>query len=81
MDALAAGHDAAVQMIDTSVVRVHQHSACVATTSTRSSDAGAARPDMTSSRPTIWPSSSLHPFAFGCVLMTPRLVARCKRRM
>ena len=27
MDALAAGHDAAVQMIDTFVVRVHQHSA------------------------------------------------------
>ena len=30
MGALAAGHDAAVQMIDTSVVRVHQHGACVA---------------------------------------------------
>ena len=30
MDALAAGHDAAAQMIDTSVVRVHQHGACVA---------------------------------------------------
>jgi transposase len=29
MDALAAGHDAAVQMIDTSVVRVHQHEACI----------------------------------------------------
>jgi transposase len=29
-DALAAGHDAAVQMIDTSVVRVHQHGACIA---------------------------------------------------
>src|ERR1700736_4458536 len=29
MDALAAGHDAAVQMIDTSIVRVHQHGACV----------------------------------------------------
>lgn len=28
MNALAAGHDAAVQMIDTSVVRVHQHGAC-----------------------------------------------------
>ena len=27
MNALAAGHDAAVQMIDTSVVRVHQHGA------------------------------------------------------
>ena len=27
MDALAAGHDTAVQMIDTSVVRVHQHPA------------------------------------------------------
>ena len=26
MEALAAGHDAAVQLIDTSVVRVHQHS-------------------------------------------------------
>jgi transposase len=30
MDALAAGHDAAVQMIDTSVVRVHQQGACIA---------------------------------------------------
>ena len=30
MDALAAMHDAAVQMIDTSIVRVHQHGACVA---------------------------------------------------
>jgi len=30
MDALATGHDAAVQMIDTSVVRVHQHGACIA---------------------------------------------------
>ena len=29
MEALAAGHDAAVQMIDTSVVRVHQHGACI----------------------------------------------------
>lgn len=29
-DALAAAHDAAVQMIDTSIVRVHQHAACVA---------------------------------------------------
>jgi transposase len=26
--ALAAAHDAAVQMIDTSIVRVHQHGAC-----------------------------------------------------
>jgi len=30
MAGLAAGHDAAVQMIDTFVVRVHQHGACVA---------------------------------------------------
>jgi hypothetical protein len=27
MDALAAGHDAAVQMIDTSIVRVRRHRA------------------------------------------------------
>ena len=30
MDALAAAHDTAVQMIDTSVVRVHQHGSCIA---------------------------------------------------
>ena len=30
MEALAAGHDAAVQMIDTSVVSVHQHGDCIA---------------------------------------------------
>jgi transposase len=30
MEALAAMHDAAVQMIDTSIVRVHQHGACIA---------------------------------------------------
>jgi transposase len=30
MDALTAAHDDAVQMIDSSVVRVHQHGACVA---------------------------------------------------
>ena len=30
MNALAAAHDAAVQMVDTSIVRVHQHSAYIA---------------------------------------------------
>jgi transposase len=30
MEALATSHDAAVQMIDTSIVRVHQHGACIA---------------------------------------------------
>jgi transposase len=29
IDALAAAQDAAVQMIDTSIVRVHQHGACI----------------------------------------------------
>src|SRR6201988_2549402 len=29
IDALAAAHDAAVQMLDTSIVRVHQHGACI----------------------------------------------------
>jgi transposase len=33
MNALAAVHDAAVQMIDTSIVRVHQHGACIANNS------------------------------------------------
>jgi transposase len=30
MDALTAVHDVAVQMIDTSIVRVHQHGSCIA---------------------------------------------------
>ena len=29
IDALAGAHDAAVQMIDTSIVRVHQHGSCI----------------------------------------------------
>jgi transposase len=29
MNALAATHDATVQMIDTSIIRVHQHAACI----------------------------------------------------
>jgi transposase len=29
MNALAATHDVAVQMIDTSIIRVHQHAACI----------------------------------------------------
>jgi transposase len=33
MDALAAIHDPAVQMIDTSIIRVHQHGACIANNS------------------------------------------------
>ena len=30
METLVAAHDEAVQMIDTSIVRVHQHAACIA---------------------------------------------------
>jgi transposase len=33
MEVLAAAHDAAVQMIDTSIIRVHQHGACIANNS------------------------------------------------
>jgi hypothetical protein len=29
MDALAKAHDASAQMIDTSIVQVHQHGACI----------------------------------------------------
>jgi hypothetical protein len=31
VNSLATAHDAAVQMIDTSMVRVHQHAACMPT--------------------------------------------------
>src|SRR5215211_9310024 len=46
MNALAATHDAAVQMIDTSIVRVHQHAACVACS--RSQSMGRSRGGLTS---------------------------------
>jgi hypothetical protein len=46
MDALAANHGAAVQMIDTSVVRVHQHGACIADNNQQ--DLGRSRGGLTS---------------------------------
>jgi transposase len=46
MDALATGHDAAMQMIDTSVVRVHQHGACIADNNHQ--DMGRSRGGLTS---------------------------------
>jgi len=46
MEALAAGHNATVQMIDTSVVRVHQHGACIADSNHQ--DMGRSRGGLTS---------------------------------
>jgi hypothetical protein len=46
MDTLAAAHDAAVQMIDTSIVRVHQHGACIA--NNRGQHMGRSRGGLTS---------------------------------
>ena len=46
MNSLAAAHDAAVQMIDTSIVRVHQHAACIARN--RSQSMGRSRGGLTS---------------------------------
>jgi transposase len=46
MNALAGAHDAAVQMIDTSIVRVHQHGAC--NTRNRRQSMGQSRGGLTS---------------------------------
>jgi transposase len=46
MEALAAAHDTAVQMIDTSIVRVHQHGACIA--ANRAQHMGRSRGGLTS---------------------------------
>ena len=46
VDSLGAAHDAAVQMIDTSIVRVHQHAACIARN--RSQSMGRSRGGLTS---------------------------------
>ena len=42
IDALAAAHDAAVQMIDASIVRVHQHGACITRNQRQSMEGHAA---------------------------------------
>ena len=49
MNALAVAHDAAVQMIDTSIIRVHQHGACI--TGNRRQSMGRSRGGLTSLRP------------------------------
>ena len=46
IDALATAHDAAVQMIDTSIVRVHQHGVCI--TQNRRQSMGRSRGGLTS---------------------------------
>jgi transposase len=46
MSALAGAHDAAVQMIDTSIIRVHQHGACI--TRNRKQSMGRSRGGLTS---------------------------------
>jgi hypothetical protein len=46
MSAMADAHDAAVQMIDTSIVRVHQHGACI--TRNRRQSMGRSRGGLTS---------------------------------
>ena len=46
MEALAAAHDTTAQMIDTSIVRVHQHEACIA--GNQKQDMGRSRGGLTS---------------------------------
>ena len=90
MDALAAGHDAAVQMIDTSVVRVHQHGACIADNNHQ--DMGRSRGGLTSKihavwTPTacrsIWPSRPVKRTTIGCVRFSsaPCFHKRCYSRI
>src|SRR5216683_4827481 len=57
MDALAVPHDAAVQMIDTSIVRVHQHAACIARN--RRQSMGRSRGGLTSKIHAVVDSSGL----------------------
>ena len=58
MNALAGAHDVAVQMIDTSIVRVHQHGACISRN--RRQSMGRSRGGLTSkiSRGRRYPRSS-----------------------
>jgi transposase len=58
MNALAGAHDTAVQMIDTSIVRVHQHGACIIQNTTQSM--GRSRGGLTSKAPFGVGASSNH---------------------
>jgi transposase len=51
-NALAPAHDAAVQMIDTSIVRVHQHGACI--TRNQRQSMGRSRGGLTSKIPYLY---------------------------
>ena len=57
IDALAAAHEAAVQMIDTTIVRVHQHGACLARNKRRAM--GRSRGGLTSKIHAVVDSSGL----------------------
>jgi len=57
MNALAGAHDAAVQMIDTSIVRVHQHGACI--TRNRRQSMGRSRGGLTSKRHSLVDTNGL----------------------
>src|SRR5687767_6059929 len=52
MEALAAAHNAAVHMIDTSIVRVHQHGACIA--GNREQHMGRSRADSPARYTSLW---------------------------
>ncbi|MBB5539410.1 transposase [Rhizobium giardinii] len=56
-DALAVAHNAGVQMIDTSVVRVHQHGACIA--NNRDQQMGRLRGGLTSKIHAVVDANSL----------------------
>jgi transposase len=57
MDALAIAHDASVQMIDTSIVRVHQHGACIIRN--RKQSMGRSRGGLTSKIPAVVDTNGL----------------------
>jgi transposase len=66
MSALAGAYDSAVQMIDTSIVRVHHHRACI--TRNRRQSSWRRTPSL---------SFSLLQSGYGCALMSPRpLISR-----
>lgn len=82
MDSFAASDDAAVQMIDTSIVRVHQHGACIADNNHQ--DMGRSRGGLTSKIRAVVDTNGLpvhQPAVFGSPqrLASPNDVARGSR--
>ena len=74
---LVAGHDASVQMIDTSIIRVHQHGACIVRN--RRQSMGRSRGGLTSKIHAVVDTNGLPVLLVGVSQPKPAALGRLDR--